>query len=380
MKRLGIFSYYDKNGIVDSYIEYLLDSLIDVIDDLIIVVNGKLTFEGKKIFLKYTKYIIVRENKGFDAGAYCCAIVSFLGKEQLCIWDEVVLCNNTFYGPFFSFKYIFEYMSLKSGDFWGLNFVENNITNHIQSYFLVFRKKIVQSGDLYSFFFNIRKKLSCLSDVYAFFEVGIFYHLIDRGYQFNIFTNTENYDIYKNANICIKNYRLPILKKKTFQSNFFNLEQQKYILNYLIQTTKYDINHILLNAKREYSFDTNLINNVNKKNSEGEKIINKIPISSVTSYELINFIKSYEEIYIYGTGIVARKIWVVYYKYMKHFKGFFISKSQKMLFKSLYGFPVKYYNCTSSQSTNAIIIGLNPENSINIKKNLSPKDITLFLW
>ena len=70
MKRLGIFVFYDKNGIVGKYVEYLLTEIKSVVDDLYIVSNGILTSISKEIFLINTNNLIERENRGFDGGAY----------------------------------------------------------------------------------------------------------------------------------------------------------------------------------------------------------------------------------------------------------------------------------------------------------------------
>ena len=70
MKRVAIYFFYDKDGIVDGYVDYFLEDLKKNLDRLIVVCNGKLTSEGRKKFSKYTSEIIVRENKGFDVWAY----------------------------------------------------------------------------------------------------------------------------------------------------------------------------------------------------------------------------------------------------------------------------------------------------------------------
>ena len=70
MKRLGIYFFFDKNGVADQYIDYVLQDFSQHLEKLIVVCNGKLTSEGRKLFEKYTESIIVRENKGFDVWAY----------------------------------------------------------------------------------------------------------------------------------------------------------------------------------------------------------------------------------------------------------------------------------------------------------------------
>ena len=66
MKRLGIFFFYEKNGYVDDFLTYYLADLCKNLSELVVVVNGKLSDQGRAEFEKFTSNIIVRENKGLD--------------------------------------------------------------------------------------------------------------------------------------------------------------------------------------------------------------------------------------------------------------------------------------------------------------------------
>jgi len=103
MERLGIFVFYDREGIVDSYIDYLLCDLRKCMSYLIIVVNGEVNILGYDIFSKYADQIVIRDNKGFDIGAYKEIIEDLYQKKEMKKWDEIVFCNDTFYGPFIPF-------------------------------------------------------------------------------------------------------------------------------------------------------------------------------------------------------------------------------------------------------------------------------------
>ena len=48
-KRLAIFFFYDRGGIVDSYVPYLLEDLKKNVSEIFVVCNGKLKEEGKTI-------------------------------------------------------------------------------------------------------------------------------------------------------------------------------------------------------------------------------------------------------------------------------------------------------------------------------------------
>lgn len=82
MRRLGIFVFYDKSGIVDGYVEYIITQLNKVLDDLIIVVNGDINEAGECILKNYSTQFYKRDNTGLDAGAYADVIVNLLGKRS----------------------------------------------------------------------------------------------------------------------------------------------------------------------------------------------------------------------------------------------------------------------------------------------------------
>ena len=119
INRLGIFFFYDSDGIVDDYIPALLNGFKPHFSEMTIVCNGKLSDEGRAILSRYTDNLIVRPNKGFDVWAYKTALDSY-GWEKLERFDEVVLFNATIMGPVYPFREMFEAMDQRDLDFWGI--------------------------------------------------------------------------------------------------------------------------------------------------------------------------------------------------------------------------------------------------------------------
>ena len=99
MKRLGIFVFYDKAGIVDGYVTYLLSQMKSVLCRLIVVSNVQLNQKEKSKLLDYADEYFERENKGFDAGAYKDTLCNFIGWNEVKKYDELLLFNDTFYAP-----------------------------------------------------------------------------------------------------------------------------------------------------------------------------------------------------------------------------------------------------------------------------------------
>ena len=107
MKRLGIFYCFDEDGIIDEYIIYLLNDIFQNLDELCIVYNGDLTDESIEKLKIFTNDII-QSNKRYDAEAYRDVMINHYGWECLSEFEEIILFNDSFFGPFYPFKRIFD--------------------------------------------------------------------------------------------------------------------------------------------------------------------------------------------------------------------------------------------------------------------------------
>ncbi|WP_239525676.1 MULTISPECIES: rhamnan synthesis F family protein [unclassified Microbacterium] len=154
-KRIIIYVVFDRRGGVDRYIVHALEALRDNADHIFVVVNGSLSEEGRSSLEPVADTILVRENVGFDIWGYKAALDA-LGAD-LEQYDEVLLTNDTWYGPVRSFRDLFDRMDAEAVDFWGLTDHQmekvNPFTNvgtlpaHIQSYWTVVRRNMFQSDE-----------------------------------------------------------------------------------------------------------------------------------------------------------------------------------------------------------------------------------------
>ena len=164
-RRLGIFAFYEKNGIVEDYVIYLLQDLKECLEQLIIVCNGTLSEGGRQKLVEVADEIFVRENKGYDVGAFREVLLSHVGKDKIKNFDEVVLCNDTFFGPFVPFSTIFSEMEKRKLDFWGLSAqpealdfwggTNRRISSFIQSFFLVIEKNMLSDDRFWEYWVRI---------------------------------------------------------------------------------------------------------------------------------------------------------------------------------------------------------------------------------
>lgn len=277
-KRLGVFVFYDKDGIVDDYVLYLLESLKKATEDIIIVSNCMLSGSEKAKFSPFTDKIKIRENIGLDAGAFKAVYDEY--QEYFKTFDELILLNDTFYGPFVPFKTICEVMSKKNVDVWGLSasydspdgfgyLPDHMIHSHIQTFFIVFRNNVLNSEAFNSYWQNYNiKKMRTFNNVVTKHEIVFTHYLEQAGFNWDVYTNLEKYhssNLEENFNTyayasydLIKNYNCPFIKRKNFVFDKKDVlylsdgEDNKKSLNYIKEKNLYDIHMIWKNLIRLY--------------------------------------------------------------------------------------------------------------------------------
>ena len=287
-KRLLIFFLYDKDGIVDDYAIYFLNSMRQFCSEIMVVVNGFLSEEGKSKLNECSNQILIRENKGFDSYAYKTGIESY-GYEKIKEYDELILANFTMFGPIFPLNEMFEKMDNKKYiDLWGITkhpstdnvFAGIKVKEHIQSNFLVFRKSIL-SDDSFKEFWTSLKQPTTYEEAVGFYELRATDYFEKRGFKSDCYINLGKYfnnseDIYFYYTYDqVKNDRIPFIKRRIFSVKKDILEHNinggiVNLLNYLEEKTNYNVNLIYNNVKRCY------LNNINVKNTKNQYIKYKI--------------------------------------------------------------------------------------------------------
>ena len=377
MKRLCIFCFYDKNGVVDSYIEYLLNDLRSCSAYIIVVVNGSVNFDGRLILQKYSNQIIIRRNMGFDGGAYKEILTCYMSLEELKQYDEIVLCNDTFYGPFIPFEKIFKKMENQVCDFWGLNYIDNIIAEHIQSYFLVFKKRI-RKEDLLEFFeMCVDKDSVRVTDLIAQFEGGMFSFLKNKGYKSGVYTQPNNVDIYVSPNYAVKEYGFPIMKKKCFDYETYHEDNVVDLLQFLFFNAKYDINMILENAKRLYDFECNqrqlLFHTSDKIEKKMAFVLN------ISRENILSFLGRQKSVYIYGIGNFGKRFYYGYHYLINNFCGFIVSSDQETAEISIQGYPVLRITDIKDKGI-GIVVALGRGNTDEVRPSLKEFENVLYFF
>lgn len=266
VKRLGIFFFYDKDGIADHYVEYLIKEYAKCQDKLIIVSNGEIRETTRKMFLTYTENVIVRENKGLDVGAYLTAFRS-AGWTELETYDEVSIANFTLMGPVYPLIEMYQRMEKEDVDFWGIskhfkfdhdllgNIPYGYLPEHIQSHYMVFRSSLVKSKEFQDFWDNM-PKIEDYRDSVAMFEATFTKRFSDYGFKWDVCSPVEDMKgisynpIMEYPKELVKNRKCPFFKRRSF------FQEHDVVLDTTLGEPVVDLFTFL---EEETDYDTDLI-------------------------------------------------------------------------------------------------------------------------
>ncbi len=278
MKRLGIFVFYDKAGIVDDYVVYLLQKMEGYLDHLTIVCNGQVTGEGKKRLMKFSSDIHIRENTGYDAMAYKLALTDYLGWDAVLRYEEVLLFNDTFFGPVYPLSELFSKMDARQCDFWGLTYharaydyfygTNDILPAHVHTYFSAYRRPVLESRAFQDYWDQFDATEWFFSDVVRH-EQFFTKYLEDAGFHWSTYIDAAEYNskepgsnfnhYYYIAYELVSRYRCPFIKRKNFVIKNMSMqagnmgEDTANALHFIGSETGYDTNMIWGNILRLYN-------------------------------------------------------------------------------------------------------------------------------
>ncbi len=243
IKRLVLYFMYDKDGIIDDYVIYMLDAMKKVSGEILVVCNGKLCDEGREKLEKASVKILERENKGFDVWAYKTGLEKY-GWDELEKYDEIVMMNFTIMGPVYPIEEMFDTMNEKDVDFWGITkFHEypqgdpfgticyGYIPEHIQSHFIAVRKDFVKTDEFKKYWAEM-PMINHYTEAVGFHEAIFTKKFADMGYKWDVYSELED-NFSHNAIICapkelLSETRCPIFKRRSFMQDYGNMVNETY--------------------------------------------------------------------------------------------------------------------------------------------------------
>ena len=265
MKRVAFYLFYDEQGVVDDYVSYKLKALREHVEHIFVVSNSALSFEGRQKLEQVADAVFCRENVGFDVWGYKEAMEVF-GFDKLKEYDEAILLNYTFFGPIFPFSELFEKMSAKAVDFWGISdhaqMSPNPFTgfgvlpNHIQSHFIAVGKRLLSSIE-FSEYWRKMPMIKSYTDSILQHESRFTKHFSDKGFSHAVYCAEADYQSEYPTFLQVPQtfeQRCPILKRRLFFHDplwtDYNAVVPMEALNFVEKHTDYPVDLIWQNLLR----------------------------------------------------------------------------------------------------------------------------------
>ncbi|KGF01252.1 MAG: rhamnan synthesis F family protein [Actinomyces urogenitalis] len=271
-RRLGIFFFFDAQGVVDSYVEAMLTDMKNNVEEIVTVVNGEVSAKSYARLAAHSARVILRENQGLDVWAYKTAMESY-GWDRLTEFDELVLFNATIMGPVYPLAEMFDEMARRDIDFWGVTWFhqvdfdpfgtmpDGYIPRHLQSHFHVYRQSLVRSPEFQKYWDEIGPIRNYIESV-GLHEAPFTQRFERLGFVSDVYVNTEDLDgfTYQPILFCAKelvaNRRCPIFKRRSFFHDYEDVLNQaggqdaRELYDYLRDYTDFDTNLIWDNVTR----------------------------------------------------------------------------------------------------------------------------------
>ena len=307
MNRLCIYVTYNKENEIKEYMGYMLKALRGCSTALYVICNYPKILDGLEYIEPYVDDIFYRENKGLDAGAYKDMLCTLLGWDTVYQYDELILMNDSFLGPFYDLDRYFDLMRGVTCDFWGWtrnfggeyeSFI-GKFESHIQSYYLVFRNQVLKSSQFRDFWENLAYP-GTYDEAIFYFEHRINNLLKQEGFIPMALTDVWGMTFEYNENPyrlysleLIRDKGLPILKKKSIQITNAGFDNALKAVDYIEENNLYPTNLIWDLIDSQFNIES------------------YAPVG-VNCLEF--FYNKFKKIYIYGAGVCGKNL-TVYFKY-----------------------------------------------------------------
>ena len=165
--KVCVFSHFDKDNIIDNYVIYYLSELSKKYDIIFVSTAMGLSKKEVKKVESYCMQYIVKENYGYDFGAWKTGLDS-LGLA-LHDYDWLTLCNDSVYGPVQPIECITDILDKNMYDILPLS-MNYEKKKHFQSYFVSY-SKVTFKSDLFQEFWNNFKIYDDKTDLVNICEV-----------------------------------------------------------------------------------------------------------------------------------------------------------------------------------------------------------------
>lgn len=267
-KRIAMYVIYDKDGILDGFRKYYLQELRKEVDYIVGVVSGTLTPESRDELEELTDDFFVRENVGLLAYSWIDGI-AHIGWDTLADYDELLMLNDSFFGPFYPLKDMFDACEKSDADFYGAmkNFEEKTYTHiagkpmkhgHFRGsicYFYIIKSRLLHSAE-FKKYWSSKPEIKQDWDTYFFSEMEFFDYVKDAGFKIDAYQGDrlKGYffdNLSHSMSKLVRDEKIPFARIRSFGTDVKNDsllihygKDPRQTMEYVDKYTDYDTNLI----------------------------------------------------------------------------------------------------------------------------------------
>ena len=257
MERLLLYVHFNKFNDISEHVLYQLEKMRPLFSKVVFISNSPLTSnQVQELKDDLVDEVLLRKNIGFDFAALRDGM-KLEGFEKLKAYDSITFMNDTCFGPLWDLEPIYQrFEKDEQVDFWGMtNFRQTkDFPEHIQSYYLSFKKNVVNSTVFQDFWQQIQDYTN-VQDVIEHYETQVTTNLTQTGFRYRTVFDTLQADdtgmlypdfSYYNPTAILK-HRVPFIKVKTIGASE---GLTPYILEDIERSTDYPVELIVKHMSR----------------------------------------------------------------------------------------------------------------------------------
>lgn len=230
--RTAVVAAYFGKGVLPETLLYLLRGLKEVVDNIVLVGDCPVLPDEVEKLRGVVSVAKFERHCQYDFGSYRrgLELARAEGLLDASLADELVMMNDSCYGPVYPFAESFAAMSSRACDFWGMTPYRAIGGLHLQSYFYVFRRRIIDSGRLDGFLERVKGRIE-RDKVIVMFELRLTEYLRGEGFTWDSFVPLDvlaGGSPTKHPLTLCRKYRMPLLKAKAVDGD--SLEDIRKVL------------------------------------------------------------------------------------------------------------------------------------------------------
>ncbi|MFT6438208.1 MAG: rhamnosyltransferase [Candidatus Azotimanducaceae bacterium] len=212
-----VFAHYDAGGLIAPYVIYYLTEIKKHMDIVFVSTSEKMSKSELYKIQTLVNIGIIKKNIGYDFGSWKTAI-DRIDHDRV---DRLVMCNDSVFGPLFDLGHFFVAWEESGANAFGIT-DSFEIRHHLQSYFVGFDKKTINSASFVGFWAKM-KVIELKEELILRNEIGLSEELRKAGLVLDCLAPARKLGYLNNTHLCwkelITEFRSPFVKLELLRDN-----------------------------------------------------------------------------------------------------------------------------------------------------------------